>query len=187
MNYGGQTWSGGGGGGYNPNMGGINQGGPQQLSGSQMQPWGAGNPQQPGGGGLTSAQTWAQQNNPELAGRFNMSGGGGGSTERFNPYQENTNYTQGNWGQPGYQTGWGALSQGQGGGAPGGGGRVAPGGQQQVRGQGNWSSPYSTANSGWNGGGGGQPQSAWGGGTPQQGGGGQMANLMGSMYGNRRF
>jgi len=56
--------------------------------------------------------------------------------------------------------------------------------QQPQQGQGNWSSPYSSANSGWGGPTGGQPQGAWGGGTPTQGGGGQMAGLMQQMYGN---
>ena len=58
------------------------------------------------------------------------------------------------------------------------------GGQQPQYGQGSWGSPYSTANSGWGGPTGGQPQGAWGGGTPTQGGGGQMAGLMQQMYGN---
>ena len=84
--------------------------------------------------------------------------------------------------------------QGGGGGQPGGMGQYGGGGGGQQfglggggqQGQGNWGSPYSTANSGWGGPSGGQPQSPWGGGTPQLGGQGPssyIAGLMNSMYG----
>ena len=159
MNYGGQTWSGGGGGGYDQGMGGINQSGPQ--------------------GGDPQAMRWAQQNSPQLYAQYQQ--------DKFAREQEqkkkNPQQPWMGWANrlndPAQKPGMGTKpgSQFIGG----------PPQQQPQQGQGNWSSPYSTANSGWGGPSGGQQQSPWGGGTPQQGGGGQMANLMGSMYGNRRF
>ena len=50
MSYGGQVWSGGQSGGYDPNMGGINQSGPQT--------------------GDSTAMRWAQQNNPQLYAQY---------------------------------------------------------------------------------------------------------------------
>ena len=167
------------GGGYDPNMGGINQGGPG-----------------PAPGALTDAQRWLMQNRPgqQWYSPGNYPGGNNsnpgqlgrgpqrdGSGEAIFP---NPNHVPGTGtyaflredGTPAGSTGftgstfsegpWGAPSRVRGGGSQmgqqGGGGGGQPGGLGQY-------------------GGGGGGQQFW------LGGGGQMANLMGSMYGNRRF
>ena len=166
MNYGGQTWSGGGGGGYDQGMGGINQSGPQE-----------GDPQ---------AMRWAQQNNPQLYAQYQQDKFAREQEQKKNPpWMGWANRLNDPAQKPGMGTKPGSQFIG------------GPPQQQPQQGQGNWSSPYSTANSGWGGPSGGQPQSPWGGGTQQQGyqgpssyaggqggmGGGQIAGLMNSMYG----